>query len=107
MIEEGGDEEGPDSEALSLLSLDTHRREVDGMYGTTNRYTQETPSQLRQKNSGPVTHSTLLRQPVQNLSCNLTSERILSGIVIIQWYHISNSLQQKIVLIPAPHVRYI
>ena len=29
------------------------------------------------------------------------------GIVIIQWYGISNSWQQKIVLIPAPHVRYI
>ena len=31
--EEGGDEVGPDSEELSLLSLDTHRREVAGVHG--------------------------------------------------------------------------
>ena len=35
------------------------------------------------------------------------SENIPLGIVMIQWYRISNSLQQKIVVIPAPHVRYI
>ena len=31
--EEGGNEEGAGSEALSLLSLDTHRREVAGAHG--------------------------------------------------------------------------
>ena len=31
--EEGGDGEGVGSEALSLLSLDTHRREVAGEHG--------------------------------------------------------------------------
>ena len=34
MNEEGGDEEGTDSEVLSLLSLDTHRRDVVGGHGT-------------------------------------------------------------------------
>ena len=34
--EEGGDEEGAGSEALSLLSLDTHRREVAGAHGPTD-----------------------------------------------------------------------
>ena len=32
--EEGGDEEGVGSEALSLVSLDTYRREVTGAHGT-------------------------------------------------------------------------
>ena len=31
--EEGGDEEGAGSEALSMLSLDTRRREVAGAHG--------------------------------------------------------------------------
>ena len=29
------------------------------------------------------------------------------GMVNIQWYHIRNCLFQQIVLVPAPHVRYI
>ena len=32
--EEGGDEEGAGSQALSLLSVDTHRREVAGAHGS-------------------------------------------------------------------------
>jgi hypothetical protein len=91
--EEGRDEEGAGSDALSLLSLDTHRKEVAGAHGT---YTQETPSHLRQNSSGHVALSALLRQAARNLCCNLTPERILSGIVIIQWYRISNSLQQRL-----------
>ena len=34
MSEEEGDEEGVVSEALSLLSLDTHNREVTSAHGT-------------------------------------------------------------------------
>jgi hypothetical protein len=32
--EEGGNEEGTVSETISLLSLDTHRREISGAHGT-------------------------------------------------------------------------
>ena len=32
--EEGGNEEGTVSETISLLSLDTHRREMSGAHGT-------------------------------------------------------------------------
>ena len=49
MIEEGGDEEGEDSEALSLLSLDTHRREVTGAHGTLPTDIRRKPKSIEPK----------------------------------------------------------
>jgi hypothetical protein len=72
-----------------------------------NGCTQKNPIQLCQKSSGHVVFSTLLRQTVRNLCCNLIPQRNPLGIVIIQWYRIRNCLIQKIVLGPDPHVRYI
>ena len=52
--EEGGDEEGSGSEELSLLSLDTHRREVSGVHelGTSSLVVFITSKQKKAKSRG-------------------------------------------------------
>ena len=47
--EEGGNEEGAGSEALSLLSLDTHRREVAGAHGTLPTDVRRKPKSIAPK----------------------------------------------------------
>ena len=77
--EEGGDGEGAGSEALSLLSQDTHRREVSGAHDT-GRNVQVNYAKKKGEISGHVEISALLQQTAQNLYCNLTPERILMGL---------------------------